>query len=47
MTERPRKPFRLRTLKNASVSRKKDAGSKRNRKHKFVGSFASDTKKEK
>lgn len=44
MTERPRKPFRLRALTNRSVSRRKAAGSKRNRRFKFVGSFASDKK---
>lgn len=46
MTERPRKPFRLRALTNRSAPRRKAAGGKRNRRQKFVGSFASDTKKE-
>lgn len=44
MTERPRKPFRLRALKNNTVSRRKAAGGKQNRRQKFVGSFASDKK---
>ncbi len=37
-----RKPFHLRALRNTSVSRKKAAGGRRNKRHKFVGSFASD-----
>jgi hypothetical protein len=44
MAERPRKPFRLRALTNRSISRRKAAGSKRNRRQKFVGSFKSDHK---
>lgn len=46
MSERFRKPFAMRALKNRTVSLRRAAGSRRNRKHKFVGSFASDYKKE-
>lgn len=44
MTARPRKAFRLRALTNRTVSRRKSAGGKANRRYRFVGSFASDSK---
>lgn len=40
-----RKSFWQRALTNRSVSRRKAAGGKRNKKHKFVGSFGSDSRR--
>ena len=41
---RPRKAFRLRALSNRTVSRRKAAGSRKNKRLKNVGSFESDRK---
>lgn len=40
-----RKPFDERRLGSSSVSRRKAAGGRKNRRHRFVGSFGSDRAK--